>query len=49
MVLSKENPLKMGEVLKLNLQEALSYLLYVISKRKKEKEELDKIRRKNKR
>lgn len=39
----------MGEVLKLNLQEALSYLLYVMNKRKKEKEELDKIRRKNKR
>ena len=49
MVLSKEDPLKMNDVLKLNLQEALSYLLYVIQKRKKEKEELDKIRRKNKR
>lgn len=49
MILSKEDPLKMGEVLKLNLQEALSYLLYVMNKRKKEKEELDKIRRKNKR
>lgn len=49
MILSKEDPLKMNEVLKLNLQEALSYLLYVIQKRKKEKEELDKLRRKNKR
>jgi len=39
----------MNDVLKLNLQEALSYLLYVIQKRKKEKEELDKLRRKNKR
>jgi len=49
MILSKEDPLKMNDVLKLNLQEALSYLLYVIQKRKKEKEELDKLRRKNKR
>jgi len=49
MILSKEDPLKMNDVLKLNLQEALSYLLYVIQKRKKEKDELDKIRRKNKR
>jgi hypothetical protein len=40
MVLSKENPLKLDEVLNLSLNEALSYLLYVVNKRKREEEQL---------
>jgi hypothetical protein len=47
MILSKENPLKMDEVLNLNLHEALQYLLYVVDKRRREKEEIEKMKKKN--
>jgi hypothetical protein len=47
MILSNENPLKMDEVLNLNLHEALNYLLYVVNKRKREKEEIEKMKKKN--
>lgn len=40
MVLSKEDPLKLNEVLDLSLQESLSYLLYVVNKIKKQEEQL---------
>ena len=46
MILSKEDPLKVDDVLNLSLQEALSYLLYKISKWRKEKEEIEKSRNK---
>jgi hypothetical protein len=47
MILSKEDPLKIDDVLNLSLQEALSYLLYKINKWRKEKEEMEKSRKKN--
>ena len=40
MILSKEDPLKMDDVLNLNIQEALSYLLYVIESRRKQEEQI---------
>lgn len=47
MILSKEDPLKIDDVLNLSLQEALSYLLYMIKKWRQEKEEMEKSRKKN--
>jgi hypothetical protein len=49
MILSKEDPTKIKEVLDLSLQEALSYLLYIIAKWRKESDEIQKQRKKNKR
>ena len=46
MILSKEDPLKIDDVLNLSLQEALTYLLYKINKWKREKEEMEKARKK---
>lgn len=40
MILSKEDPLKMDDVLNLNIQEALSYLLYVIESRRRQEEQI---------
>jgi len=47
MILSKDDPLKIDDVLNLSLQEALTYLLYKINKWKREKEEIEKSRKKN--
>jgi len=47
MILSKEDPLKIDDVLNLSLQEALTYLLYMIRKWRQEKEEMEKSRKKN--
>jgi hypothetical protein len=47
MILTKEDPLKLDDVLNLSLQEALSYLLYMIRKWRQEKEEMEKSRKKN--
>jgi hypothetical protein len=47
MILSKEDPLKLDDVLNLSLQEALSYLLYMVRKWRREKEEMDKSKKKN--
>ena len=45
MVLSKENPLVLNDVLNLSLQESISYLLYVINKKQREEESLKKSKR----
>ena len=47
MILTKEDPLKIDDVLNLSLQEALSYLLYKVRRWKREKEEIEKSRKKN--
>lgn len=48
MILAKEDVTKMNEILNLSLQEALSYLLYMITKWNREKEEIEKSRKKSK-
>lgn len=46
MILSKEDPLKIDNILQLSLQEALTYLLYKVNKWRREKEEMEKSRNK---
>lgn len=46
MILSKDDPLKVDDILNLSLQEALTYLLYKIDKWRKEKEAMEKSRNK---
>ena len=47
MILAKEDVTKIDDILNLSLQEALSYLLYMINKWNREKEEMEKSRNKN--
>jgi|31_taG_2_1085359.scaffolds.fasta_scaffold04023_3 hypothetical protein len=48
MILCKEDVSKMDDILELPLQSALSYLLYMIEKWNREKEELKKAKQRNK-
>jgi len=45
MVLTNEDPLKMKEVLKLDKDEALQYLSYRVDKARREKKEIEKMKK----
>jgi len=45
MVLTNEDPLKMKDVLNLDKDEALQYLSYRVDKSRKEKQELEKMKK----